>query len=116
MAPKGTIGGRINQPKLGSPGPEKIRRSTAAGSKAKPPSLSVASMSAMGSDGAQSSLIRILGAADPSVAQQSGWGRGKIATWLTKIAETVDSAGLLRADKKSWAEVKCVADDPEGGG
>ena len=44
-----------------------------------------------------------------------GWGRGKITTWLTKIAETVDSAGLLRADKKSWVEVKCVADDPKGG-
>jgi hypothetical protein len=41
--------------------------------------------------------------------------RGKITTWLTKIAETVDSAGLLRADKKGWVEVKCVADDPKGG-
>jgi hypothetical protein len=41
--------------------------------------------------------------------------RGKITTWLTKITETVDSAGLQRADKKSWFEVECVADDPKGG-
>jgi hypothetical protein len=41
--------------------------------------------------------------------------RGKITTWLRKSRETVYSGGLVSADKKSWIEVKCVADDPKGG-
>ena len=68
-------------------------------------------MSAMGSDGVEFWALPTRRLLDNPVG-----GRGKITTRLTKIAETVDSAGLLKVDKKSWAEVKCVADDPKGGG
>ena len=86
---------------------EKIGQSTDGGVYAKLLARPLASMSTMRSAGVEFWALLL---------NNPVGDRGKIATWLTKIAETVDLAGLLRADKKSWVEVKCVADDPKGGG